>query len=230
MVLAFYREFGNIKHGDQYVASSSTTGTNIYTYDSIKSFVNTTALKVDGSAVINGMAVVNGALLAGSEIRSNPFTQGSVGWRIKSNGDAEFNQITVRVNARDIVGALVISKTSGQTTGYSIDNGHGCATDLYIDTTHLSGKALSVTVIVTATGNNYSYGHFYNVGVIAEGYVQGSKVCRAVNTSGYELSVTAAGTGYVTGGGTIVVGGLSHDYFYPLSGFTVNVTAIVTLA
>jgi phosphoheptose isomerase len=86
-----------------------------------------------------------------------------------------------------------------------------------------------VTVIVTATGNNPTYDHFYNVGVVAEGYVQGDKVCRAVNTSGYELSVTAAGTGYVNGGSTIVVSGLSHDYFYPLNSFTVNVTAIVTL-
>ena len=164
------------------------------------------------------------------EIKSSNFVTGSSGWRITKNGDAEFNTVRVRVNARDIVGSLIISKTSGQTTGYSIDGGHGCATGLYIDTQHLSGKLLSVTVIVTATGHNHSYDYFYNVGVVAEGYVQGSKVCRAVNTSGYELSVTAAGTGYVYGGGTIVVSGLSHDHFYPLSGFTVNVTAIVASA
>jgi hypothetical protein len=69
MVNAFYNEFGNVVNGDQYLSSNSTTGSIIYTYNG-SSFVNTTALKVDGDAIINGTLAVN-KLVSGKSGISN---------------------------------------------------------------------------------------------------------------------------------------------------------------
>jgi hypothetical protein len=94
MVNAFYNEFGNVVNGDQYLSSNSTTGSIIYTYNG-SSFVNTTALKVDGDAIINGTLAVDKLVHLGTDFSTKRFAangtlggyQGGVlGWDPNTSG------------------------------------------------------------------------------------------------------------------------------------------------
>ncbi len=61
----------------------------------------------------NGSAYID---ISATEIKSNNFVSGSLGWRIKYNGDVEFSSGTFRANVTGatITGGLIQSSTSGQ--------------------------------------------------------------------------------------------------------------------
>jgi len=162
--------------------------------DSIE--VGTIKAGVIGSGKINGKEIT----LAGANgiIRSEDFVAGSTGWAIKGNGDAEFNNLTVR---GDVISANWDGTSPPDTLGHSAD----ATTGFYINA---DGDAAQFQKLYASAleirGNSELLG---NIVVDTAGFMQSSNYSASV--SGWRIEgdgdaefndVTVRGTIVATSG------------------------------
>jgi hypothetical protein len=167
------------------------TNTNIGTFD-------------NGDSLTDGF--IGGININANEIQSTAFSPGSAGFRISANGNAEFNNVTVRGDLRfsdnsipgtfdngdaltgGSIGGLSISGTSIQSTDYDATNGFRISSN---------GVAVfnEVTVRGTVTGSTVSGS------TISGSTISGSTLTTNDGTNGIEIT----SDGYIRGTGGLGV-------------------------
>ena len=137
----------------------------------------------------NDMEVVGGA------IKSPNYVVGSLGWRIASNGFAEFSNVTVR----GTIDSSVI-------TGGQIDIGGSDSTSFHVNS---AGHLWSGSATLVSTGDYSTRSPFY---VLNNGslFARSATISGEINASSGTFSGTITATGTISGGtisGALVTGG-----------------------
>ena len=140
MVNAFISAFGNVVTKDQYISTTPTTGTQIYTYNG-SSFTNTTVLTIHGDTVVNGTIAAEklaATAIYGKTISITSSTSasggsgglgGSLGWFTTSRDKVAVYGYNTTTNGAGIAGE---GTGTGGYGGYFIShNGNAVVADTY---------------------------------------------------------------------------------------------------
>lgn len=155
-----------------------------------------------------------------SILRSSNFSAGSAGWRIRGNGDAEFNDVTVRgtlvTSTLTVDSSGVRFATTGASVGYAITWGYS-GTFSTAPSIYASGSDI-VLATASGAGKVYAIGSngFDSNGTITQG---GVAVSLSGHTHAYygsgdsaslnSLTITGAGTALTVNNNATISGGLS---------------------